>query len=374
MNRMKAKKELKYVVVTNKSYGAKLKGIKIYYEGKKPKGLATDGSVRFGKHILELLKRRFGDKFRLILSTDNDSINQEYGIYRVRISPVLLNKMNRELWDRTRDIKNDIIKRFFSIVFPLEFAADNTAVYVPGSLSRLLSEDISQKLSSEDREAVQNFLPGFIASESIKSVNLLKAAAQIKSLRELASELEIAIDAGHGESWWQIFIREKILIIQQGYIKAIEKMNISIGNTKFPDFALVTHDSYIDVLEIKKPDTKVIKLDPSRSNYHADTELSRAIIQVENYIENISAHKDAVRSYILDKHGLNLKIVRPRGIILAGNASNFKTQKEKDDFRLLAHGLKNVMIVTYDELLTRLQNYIRVLEEASKGGNVQQKT
>ena len=276
--------------------------------------------------------------------------------------------MNREYWDRTRDIKNDIIKRFLSIVFPTVFEADAGAVYVPGTLARLLTNDISEKLSSEDREAVHNFLPAFIAAESIKSVNLLKAAAQIKSLKELSSALKEAISVSHGESWWQTFIREKILIIQQGYIKAIERMNISVGNTKFPDFSLVTHDSYIDILEIKKPDTRLIRWDRSRNNYHADIELSRAIIQVENYIENISAHRDAVRNYILDTHGLNLKIVRPRGIILAGDASKFRTQKERDDFRLLAHGLKNITIVTYDELLTRLENYIRVMEESAQSG------
>jgi hypothetical protein len=363
--RKRRSKEMKYVTVTSRSYGAALKGIKIYYEGKKPKGLAKDGSIQFGKHILEHLRRQFGDKFRWVVTTETDLITQEYGIYRVRTSIRLLGKMSKELWDRNQDIKNDIIKRFFSISFPLQFKAANTAVYVPGTLARVLAEDISKKLSSEDREAMQKFLPGFIASESMKSVNLLKAASQIKSLKELAAELETAIAAGHGESWWQTFIREKILIIQQGYIKAIEKMNISIGNTKFPDFSLVTHDSYIDILEIKKPDTKLLKLDPSRGNYHADTELSRAIIQAENYIENISAHKDAVRSYILDTHKLNLKIVRPRGIILAGNAGSFGNQKEKDDFRLLAHGLKNITVVTYDELLTRLNNYIKVLEEAS---------
>jgi hypothetical protein len=359
-------KGLKYVLVTNKGYGARLKGAKIYYEGKKPKGLAKDGSIRFGKHILELLNRRFGEKFRLILTLETDSIVHTYGVHRVRISMRLLDKMNKELWDRTRDIKNDIIKRFFSIAFPIEFQTQDIAVYVPGTLSRVLAQDVSTKLSTEDREAVQKFLPRFIASESIKSVNLLKAAAQIKTLKELASELKDAIESQHGESWWQTFVREKILIIQQGYIKAIEKMNISVGSTKFPDFSLVTHDGYIDILEIKKPDTNLIKLDPSRNNYHADTELSRAIIQVENYIENISAHKDAVRSYIQDNYGLNLKVVRPRGIILAGNATGFKVQKEKDDFRLLAHGLKNITIVTYDELLIRLNNYIKVLEEAAK--------
>src|ERR1039457_4880708 len=87
-------KEMKYVVVTSKSYGAKLKGVKIYYEGKKPKGLAKDGSFQFGKHILEHLRRRFGEKFRLIVTVETDSITQEYGIYRVRISALLLGRMS----------------------------------------------------------------------------------------------------------------------------------------------------------------------------------------------------------------------------------------------------------------------------------------
>lgn len=273
--------------------------------------------------------------------------------------------MNAELFARSRDIKNDIVKRFFSIAYPSDFKIDKATVYVPGTLSRILQEDISSRLSGEDREALERFLPAFIAAESIKSVNLLKAAAQIKSLKELASELELAIPVSRSESWWQTFIREKILIIQQGYIRAIEKMNVAVGNTKFPDFSLVTHDNYLDILEIKKPDTPLVKLDNSRGNFYADTEIARAVIQVENYIENVGKYADAVRSYILDTYRLDLKVVRPRGIILAGNAAQFQNQKEKDDFRLLAHGLKNITIVTYDELLVRLRNYIKVLEEAT---------
>jgi hypothetical protein len=36
--------------------------------------------------------------------------------------------------------------------------------------------------------------------------------------------------------------------------------------------------------------------------------------------------------------------------------------------RLLSHGLKNVMVITYDELLTRLENHIKVLEQYQTGG------
>lgn len=75
---------------------------------------------------------------------------------------------------------------------------------------------------------------------------------------------------------------------------------------------------------------------------------------------------DTVRSYLKDKQNIDVKAVRPRGIILAGNASAFGTAKERDDFRLLAQGIKNLTVVTYDELLERLKNFINVLEEFGK--------
>jgi Shedu protein SduA, C-terminal len=140
-------------------------------------------------------------------------------------------------------------------------------------------------------------------------------------------------------------------------------MNIAIGTTKFPDFSLVTHDNYLDILEIKKPSTEILKHDASRGNYFFDTEISKAVVQVENYIANVTTFAADVRSYILDNHKIDLKVVRPRGIILAGDARTFSEQKQKDDFRLLSQGVKNLSIVTYDELLTRLKNYIEVLEE-----------
>ncbi len=93
--------------------------------------------------------------------------------------------------------------------------------------------------------------------------------------------------------------------------------------------------------------------------------MSRAIIQVENYLANVLRFEAAVRDFISANYGICLKVVRPRGIILAGDARAFENQKQKDDFRLLSHGLKNVHILTYDELATCLNNYIEVLEQFS---------
>jgi hypothetical protein len=185
---------------------------------------------------------------------------------------------------------------------------------------------------------------------------------EIDSLKKLSDEFKEELANQHPENWWQNYIQARILIMQQGYIRPIQKMNVALGNTKFPDFALVTYDNYLDILEIKKPDTRILKEDKSRGNYHWDTELSRAIIQVENYLELIANQAAQVRSYVKDSYALELKVVRPRGFILAGNSAEFLSQKQRDDFRLLSHGLKNVTVITYDELLIRLENHIRVLE------------
>ena len=190
-------------------------------------------------------------------------------------------------------------------------------------------------------------------------------AVEIDSLKRLGAEFKAELGNQHPESWWQNYIQARILIMQQGYIRPVEKMNVAIGNTKFPDFALVTHDNYLDILEIKKPDTVILKEDKSRGNYHWDTEISRAIIQVLNYLEHISNQAAQVRSFVKDTYELELKVVRPRGFILAGNSAEFSSQKQRDDFRLLSHGLKNVTVITYDELLVRLENHIRVLEKYS---------
>lgn len=354
-----------YVTVTNRSYGSALRGIRIYFEGSRPKGLSTDGRINLGKHILESLTRKF-PRFRWIITQTTDSIATERGIVRVRTSHALLARMGKEEWSRRTDVKNDIVRKFFGGAFPQHFTATANPTYVSGTLARVLAAEILPRLSTDDRDALTNFLPAFIASESVGSVNLLKASAEINTLKELASTFARELDQSHGESWWQEFIRSNILLMQQGYIKALGKLNVAVGNTKFPDFSLISHDSYLDILEIKTPQTSVLREDSSRGNYYFDTEISKAIVQTENYIENVARHADAIRSFLLDEHGLSIKAVRPRGMILAGDARQLTVQKQRDDFRLLSQGIKNVSLITYDELLTRLQNYIKVLEDFSR--------
>jgi hypothetical protein len=53
---------------------------------------------------------------------------------------------------------------------------------------------------------------------------------------------------------------------------------------------------------------------------------------------------------------VDIKVVRPRGYIVAGASQQFKTEKEFEDFRKLSASLKNISFILYDELLERLKN------------------
>ena len=275
LNKKNTKPEKGYVTIKNKSYGKNLQGIKIYYEDGYPKLLKKDGSIKFGKNILEILKRTY-PKFKWIITKNTDSIKLSHGIHKIRTSIKTLNKMNSLTYDRSRDIKNDIIQQTFSKIYPDSFKYSKAEKYKPGKFAELLKEDILSSLSTDDKDALNSFLPKYIAKESVTTVNLLKATTQIKTLRELAEEMKDEFKKSRSESWWQTYIHRNILIIQQGFIQAIEKMNVSLGGTKYPDFAIVTHDGYLDILEIKKPSTPLIKKDPSRGNYYWETEISKA--------------------------------------------------------------------------------------------------
>ncbi|HQQ95753.1 MAG TPA: DUF4263 domain-containing protein [Cyclobacteriaceae bacterium] len=359
----KSKTAKNYVIISNRGYGKKLKGVKIFFEGKKPSGFKKDGSIGFGKNILELLTRTF-PKFQWIVTEDKNEIEVTYGVHRVRTSTSTLQKMYSQSFSLTKDIKDDIIRKNFSVLYPGHFKFDHAEKYKPGTIGSILKENILNDLSSEDKDELNKFIPNYAAKESVSVVSVLNATAQIKTLKELAGEMRTELQGNHSEKWWQDYIKKTILIIQQGYIKAIEKMNVALGNTQLPDFCLVTHDNFLDILEIKKPSTELIKED-SRNNFRWDAEISSAIIQIENYIEYISKNAESIRGYIKDKYKIDLKVVRPRGIVLAGVSSNFTTQKQRDDFRLLTLASKNIVFVTYDELITRLENFIEVLEQHS---------
>ena len=127
---------------------------------------------------------------------------------------------------------------------------------------------------------------------------------------------------------------------------------------KYPDFMLIDPYNYLDIYEIKRPDTKLLGFDKSRGNYFWEKEISKAISQVENYIHQIQRNSDSLVNDIRKKKGLDISIVRPRGYIIAGRRDQLLNPTMEDYFRILNESLKNVDILFYDDLLEGLKTFI----------------
>lgn len=244
---------------------------------------------------------------------------------------------------------------------------DTEVGYTPGRLAELLSTDgITSKLSTEDREVLEDFIPDYLAniSGTLRAkkklqviYDTLDAGRKIyleKVLKEFRSKLARRVQ---NEQSWQDFLSNYILLLQHNYGEVLEKESVSLQG-KFPDFMLVDPYGYLDIYEIKKPSTQLLRYDASRNNYYWDIELSKAVAQVENYMYQAQRQADTLTNDIRKAKSIEVNIVRPRGYIIAGMRDQLTSDKMHDDFRILRESLKNVDIILYDDLLRSLETFV----------------
>ena len=169
------------------------------------------------------------------------------------------------------------------------------------------------------------------------------------------------------EKKWQEKIHNILQLLYPKYICCAREIKFYGGgkNDKQPDFLLVDANGFVDILEIKKTDVRM--LTQYRNNYVASREVSGAIQQIEKYIFCLNSY-DKAKKNVLDKldgmlpNGLKPQVVNPQGILLAGRSNEF-TEEQRKDFELIKRQYKHVAdIMTYDDLAQRLKNIIASLK------------
>ena len=178
---------------------------------------------------------------------------------------------------------------------------------------------------------------------------------------------------GYKEHAWQKKMLDFILLIFPKYIHVFEEVRVpdhynASGNVKNRriDFMLVDMIGNVDIIEIKRPKSKhILAAKLYRENYYPAKELSGTIMQVEKYLFHlnkwgIAGEKQLNKKYQSDLKGkVDIKITNPKAMVILGRSSDFNTDQEKLDFEIIRRKYENVMdIITYDDLLMRLQNII----------------
>jgi len=206
-------------------------------------------------------------------------------------------------------------------------------------------------------------------ASSVSGISKFNVQIELEQFTVAYQELKDMLDRYEAidEKEWQKKIHNILQLLYPKYICCVREVRFYGGKKeKQPDFILVDANGFVDVLEIKKADVRV--LTQYRNNYVAAREISGAIQQIEKYIFCLNSSNKAqedVSEKLIEflPDGIEVKFVNPQGILLAGRSNEFNREQQKD-FELIKRQYKHVAdIMTYDDLAQRLRNIIASLEK-----------
>jgi len=219
-------------------------------------------------------------------------------------------------------------------------------------------------------------------NDARKAAWAMRASERCRSMAVFKESLEEVVWMGHSagriievirkwhanksnnnEEYWQVIFNENPYILSQVFSvpvifiqdKAyVGGMNIEGKNAKFVDFLYASESSNDALLvEIKTPETQMLSKRPYRNGVHNPSkEMSGSVLQVLNYRRTLVTNIKNLASE--SEH--NLEMFNPKCIVIMGNAEKeLNTKDKRNSFELFRGNLKDVEIVTYDELFKKAE-------------------
>jgi hypothetical protein len=223
--------------------------------------------------------------------------------------------------------------------------------------------------------AEQDGLIGIAVSESRRMAETrpealakLKAEIDLVTLETLIDRFELALTAGKPEPYWQKFFEMNpfALHLAFGYTVIQVRSQASVGGRslsgegdKIADYLVKNPESNnVGIFEIKRPKVELVRSATYRGGVHAPTqELAGSITQIldQRYQlqRSLTALKESSRDYELEQYAI--------GCCLVIGQTPTEPDEQKS-FELFRHSLKDVAVVTYDELLAKLKQLRELLQ------------
>ena len=139
------------------------------------------------------------------------------------------------------------------------------------------------------------------------------------------------------------------------------------------DFLTMNRYGFLDIVELKKSDEYLFKLDDSHDNIVPTAKLSTAISQVNNYLmmlpydkENGTLIKGSESATGMLVIGCDNYLMSKKNIENYANKNNISValvkKKIRKALRDLNYSYAHIQIVLYDEILDNLENFINQME------------
>lgn len=191
----------------------------------------------------------------------------------------------------------------------------------------------------------------------------------VKKFQYLKDKLEFMLKNSEKflESAWQKEILTIFRFIYPQYVYVEEKLilqSISDDKKLETDIVLIDTDGNIDLIEIKRPDEFIQYKSDYRNNYIPSKNLIGTCMQLQNYLNCLIRTPQKELEKFRQERALSkdivLKVNSPKGFIIFGR-DNYITsdEKRKMNFFTTRRMFANIVdIITYDELIRRLNNII----------------
>ena len=231
-------------------------------------------------------------------------------------------------------------------------------------------------LSSAERvelvETLAQNVSSILQSEPATMTGLESGIAKART-RDLVENLGRMIDANCDEPAWQCFLQDNPFVLSMVFGRPIVKIadqasvggqKISGGGHKITDFlARNTLTNNAALVEIKTPKTKLLNKAPYRDSVYTPAgelvgAINQALDQKSRFEQDIAGIR--YRNPTLPVEAYHVQAYVLAGTIPAGDA-------QIRSFELFRHNLKDVVVVTFDELLRKVEDLADFLEGKDQG-------
>lgn len=305
----------------------------------------------------------------LIIEREGNDLCRNFrgGTKRMVLSYVSFQNLKQKLTAINTEAKRErsaYADEFFHNLFPKKFAAiDSTVGIRKNRLLENLDVDLVAHLSVEELQLLENFYAQILEKRYVSIPHKLRLIKKTKikidsiALNTVISRYEEYLDDDNkSESDWGTFLKENIFLIDSKYVKVIPEIIISMVRERRADFGLLDYNNFFDIFEIKKPTTQIFAGGMDRNNHYWSTDAIKAITQAEKYLHIASSRSDVLQADLRRQIGFeDARIVKPSVSLIIGHSIQLNTPQKIEDFKILRASLKNVEIILYDELLTRIK-------------------
>ncbi len=259
--------------------------------------------------------------------------------------------------------KNDILDGFFYSHFPDKFEeSTSTSQQQYRNVIRNLNSDIIEHFTPDDLSLMESFITELLdkkyQSNSHKFLQLARTKIKVDTIAidRILAEFQKNLSDGINENLWGKYLKKNLFLLDSKYVKILPELNVILRGSRNVDFGMIDTKGYLDIFEIKKPETPLLSAETDRGNYYWHTSTVKAIVQAEKYLFNAERKASNLAEDISREERISVKVVKPRAILITGHSNQLDSDAKKDDFKVLRQSLKNIDIILYDELLEGLEN------------------